>query len=262
VRGRLPKEALWRGVLGGVRGCLDWLLPPACQLCGETLAEASSVELCSRCRTGFPGITSPHCPVCLLPHATPTGLDYPCESCLRQPLPIQRVIALGLYADTLRQAVHAFKYRNRIGLQRPLGCLLAERVAAQMEAGRSPLLVPVPLHGTRLRQRTYNQSQLLAREMGRRLGCSVAPRLLKRVRATPSQQGLPLEERLCNVRGAFEVTRALQGDQVLLVDDVMTTGATARSCAAALLQAGAAVVELAVLARAPRPDTVDLFRGE
>ncbi len=241
---------MWRWLGKAVRECVDWLLPPACQLCAATLPECSALELCASCLKRIPPIPAPRCPHCLLPHATPAGGDYPCEVCLRDPLPLGRVTALGMYDGALREAVHRFKFRNAIGLQRPLGTLLAQHLAAG-----DPLparVVPVPLHRTRLRQRTYNQAQLLAAMLARHLPLEMDARLLVRAAETLPQQQLPLEERRSNVRGAFSVTRRLEGESLLLVDDVMTSGATVRSCATALLKAGAARVDLAILARAPR----------
>jgi ComF family protein len=149
----------------------------------------------------------------------------------------------------LQEAVQRSKYHGQLPLERPLGILLATTVLAG--GGRRPdLLVPVPLHRHRLRERGYNQSLQLARQLGRQLKVPVEPRLLRRIRMTTSQQGLDAVARNSNLRGAFAVTAQLAGRHLLLVDDVMTTGSTARECAGVLRQAGAASVEVAVVGRA------------
>jgi ComF family protein len=117
---------------------------------------------------------------------------------------------------------------------------------------RPDLLIPVPLHYSRLRERTYNQALLLARVLGRRWRQPVLPRLLVRSRPTPQQQGLKAEVRRQNLKGAFALNRQLNGERVLLIDDVVTTGATVRECSRVLLEGGAGEVVVAVLARARR----------
>jgi len=251
---------VWRCLRAYLKDGFDWLLPPACQLCGKSLPDAGEPHLCSTCLARFLPLESPRCPCCLLPHVTPDGADYLCEGCLRTPLPITGVVALGLYEAGLREAVHRFKFRNAIGLQRPLGMLLSEKLATRWGNDPPDGVVAVPLHRSRLRQRGYNQSLLLAQELERRLGVELIRGLLSRQVATAAQQGLPLLERQHNVKGAFSVERPLQGERLLLVDDVMTTGATVRHCAQSLLAAGAGAVEVAVLARAPRPGAHDLSR--
>jgi ComF family protein len=148
--------------------------------------------------------------------------------------------------------MHRFKYRGTVQLDRPLGTLLAERIEQAENPFRPDLIVPVPLHLSRLQQRGYNQSLLLARQLGKRWQVPVAPRLLVRNRPTPPQQGLSVAIRQQNLRGAFALTTPLQKERVLLIDDVMTTGATVRECAKTLLCGGAAVVEVAVIGRALR----------
>jgi ComF family protein len=160
------------------------------------------------------------------------------------------VHALGPYQGALRAAIHRFKYRDGLILERPLGQLLAETVLAGCGGERPDLLIPVPLHPDRLRRRGYNQALQLARQVGRSCALPVVPAGLHRLRETPPQQGLDARVRRTNLCGAFRVATAVAGRRVLLVDDVMTTGATARECAAALRQAGAATVEVAVLGRA------------
>jgi ComF family protein len=163
------------------------------------------------------------------------------------------VAAAGLYQEGLREAVHRFKFRGDLGLDRPLGELLAEALSGQAAPGWRPdLVVPVPLHRRRLAERTYNQSLLLARAVARSWRVPVPARLLLRTRATPPQQGLSAEERRRNLRGAFALRQPLGGERVLLVDDVLTTGATARECARVLRDGGAGEVAVAVLARACR----------
>ena len=241
---RLP--ASWRRAAGEL---LQLLLPPACPFCGELLPPGPATTFCPDCRDDLPPLVAPCCQRCALPFATSGGIMHLCETCLREEAPaFARVHAAGRYDGLLREAVHRFKYRGEIGLDQPLGLLLAERLPALQGA----LLVPVPLHSGRLRERSYNQSLLLARVLGRSLGLPVAPTLLQRTRPTPPQQGLPAAVRRRNLQGAFAL-EADPGDRcILLVDDVMTTGSTVRECARVLGAGGAARVEVAIVARAGR----------
>lgn len=232
-------------------GLLDLLLPPACPLCGSDFAARPPLFFCPDCLSGVHPLTSPCCPRCALPFATEDGSDHLCESCLRDEPPFSRVAALGIYEESLRLAVQRFKYEGAIVLDRPLGRLLAASLERD-DAFRPDLLIPVPLHLSRLRERTYNQSLLLARVLGRRWRLPVPPRLLVRVRPTPQQQGLKAEVRRQNLKGAFALKRKLSGERVLLIDDVVTTGATVRECSRVLLEGGAGEVAVAVLARARR----------
>lgn len=233
------------------RGLLDLLFPPACPLCDADLIPAAAATFCPDCVAGIRPLTSPCCPRCALPYLTEDGCDHLCEACLRDPPPFLRVAAIGLYEQNLRLAVQRFKYEGAIVLDRTLGRLLADAVE-QHHDFCPDLLIPVPLHHTRLRERTYNQSLLLARVLGRRWQLPVPARLLVRNRPTPPQQGLKADVRRQNLRGAFSLHRQLNGERVLLIDDVLTTGATARECSRVLLDGGAVEVRVAVLARASR----------
>ncbi len=161
------------------------------------------------------------------------------------------MFAYGVFEEPLRELVHLFKYAGVTALARPLGRLL--RLAMPRDR-RFDLIVPTPLHWRRRWTRGYNQSMLLARELAPVLGLKPV-NALRRTRATPTQAGLSRTARRANVAGAFVVRDAslVRGRRVLLVDDVMTTGATLRACAAALKRAGAQSVSIAVLARAGRP---------
>ncbi len=234
----------------GISALLDLLLPPACAFCGQSLESPAHPQLCGECRADIPALVSPCCRRCALPYPAEDGTDHLCQSCLMQPPPFSRVVAAGVYDGALRSAIHRFKFQGAVGLDRPLGHLLAHQLD-QRGAGYD-LIAPVPLHPSRLRQRTYNQSLLLGRELSRLTSLPVRADLLQRVRPTLPQQGLSAEDRRRNLRGAFTVSKPLRGERVLLVDDVFTTGATARECCARLLAAGAGEVSVAVLARAPR----------
>jgi ComF family protein len=240
----------WRRAWHDLRACCDLLLPAACLLCGERLPPAApATAFCPDCRDGMPQPAPARCPVCAIAHRSLTPSLHHCEACLRQPPPFARVHAVGPYTGALQEAIQRFKYQGQLPLERPLGKLLADTVLAA--GGRRPdLLVPVPLHLHRLRERGYNQSLQLARQLGRQLKAPVTPGLLQRTRATTSQQGLDAVTRGSNLRGAFAATAPLHGRHLLLVDDVMTTGATVRECAEVLRKAGAVSVEIAVLGRA------------
>lgn len=238
-------------------GLLDLLLPPACLLCGTELRRSGRLPLCRDCRAGILPLPASHCPRCALPHTAEDGSAHLCEGCLREPPPFTSVSAAGLYEDKLRLAVQRFKYRAAVDLEKTLANLLYCTLAKKT-APRPDLILPVPLHASRLRERTYNQSLLLARNLGRRQAIPVDGSLLIRTRPTPPQQGLRLKERRRNLKDAFSMTRPLAGERILLVDDVLTTGATARECGRTLLAGGASEVRVAVLARARRNGSLPL----
>ncbi|BCR03592.1 amidophosphoribosyltransferase [Desulfuromonas versatilis] len=241
-------------LLPQLQALLDLLLPPACPLCGANLPQGpDQPPLCPACLAGIRPLESPCCPRCALPYPAEEGTDHLCEPCLRRPPPFAWVAALGLYMGTLQSAVQRLKFSGAIGLDRPLASLLADRFTDQVREFEPDLLLPVPLHRDRLRRRSYNQSLLIARVLGRRWGVPVACRSLVRTRDTPPQQALKADIRQRNLQGAFRLLGPLAGERVILVDDVMTTGATARECSRVLLTGGASAVAVTVLARTPRP---------
>lgn len=233
-------------------GLLEIFLPPICPLCGKSQTIAQRGSFCTDCIAGMTPLTSPCCPRCALPYPTAAGSDHLCEECLRRPPPFLWSAAAGIYEGELRRAIHRFKFDGVLHLDRALADLLLFAIHAPLDDFAPALLVPVPLHPARLRQRSFNQALLVARHLGRRCRIAVAPRLLRRVRATPPQQGLSAEERRHNLRQAFVLSKPLAGERVLLIDDVMTTGATARACAQVLCEGGASAVAVAVLGRAQR----------
>jgi len=168
---------------------------------------------------------------------------------LRKNPPYERVLAATHYEGPLRNAIHRFKYRGDIGLERALAGVLQECLSSDIRDFSADLIVPVPLHVGRLRERTYNQALLLARRLGRILGIPVAERLLQRTRATDAQQLLSGKARRANLRGAFDGGSELAQRRILLIDDVMTTGATVEECSREMLRCGAERVLVAVLAR-------------
>jgi len=233
---------------------LDGVFPQPCEVCEGPLPLGHDGCLCARCRAAMQPPPAPLCRSCGVPLGR-IGLSDPCPTCIRHPPAFAAARAAALYLPSasglnpLAAAVQGLKYRGRRSLAGVLGALLAERYPFAPDA----LLVPVPLHRARLRARGFNQALLLARALGRRRGLAVAPRLLVRTRATEAQARLPATERRRNLDGAFTV-RAPNGCSarpIVLVDDVLTTGATADACARALLAAGAARVDVYTVGRAP-----------
>lgn len=231
---------------------LDWLFPPQCAGC-----QRGGTVLCSSCIAQIKPLASARCYYCcsLL---SPGGS---CPSCSYQPLRMNGLRATSLHIDPLRLCIHALKYTGNTRLAEPLGRLLARTYTAYNMA--ADVIIPVPLHRERERERGYNQAQLLAKVCARWIGLPLNTTIIKRVRATPPQVGLTASERQRNVCGAFScvqlpATETLYQRKILIVDDVCTTGATLEACAAPLLAAGAQSVWGLVLARPTDKDVYQL----
>jgi ComF family protein len=227
----------WRGLRSQF---LDFLFPPRCFSCDRVGA-----WLCAECLDQLPRIEPPFC-TCCGRVVTAHGL---CAACRISPLQIECIRSVFYFEGALREAVHRFKYHGCTGLASTLGDLMAAYwIQHPMPAD---VVVPVPLHATRLRERGYNQAALLAHEMAWRIGLVVDEQTLTRRRATAPQVELSAMQRKENVRDAFCCSgNGLAGKQVLLIDDVCTTGATLEACAVALREGGACSVRALTLARA------------
>jgi len=238
------------------------LLPSFCSLCGSPLPQLTLVPICAACWSEFPLQTGPFCACCGDSLDAPASLSSLCRTCRLAPPPFVRAVAYGLYQDSMKAAIHALKYDRLHPAARMLGKMLAQAIAQLADqAPQEMLVVPIPLHRSKYQQRGFNQARILAdhalaslRKTHPAWLLKMAPSTLLRHRATKSQAGLTSHQRRSNVRGAFAVSDpvAVTARHILLIDDIFTTGATARSAARALERAGAASIWVATLARARR----------
>jgi ComF family protein len=211
---------------------LDLLFPLRCLGCGR---EGSL--LCPSCSGALPRVRQPVCRCC----GTSIRDGTLCPSCLSHTMTIDGIRSVLMFGGIARQAVHGLKYRHLKAMAAPLGELLAGFLRSYPLPGE--VLVPVPLHPGRLRERGYNQAALLAKETGRLAGLPVVEGWLVRRRDTVTQaKTASAAERRSNVQDAFAATRDLRGESVLLIDDVCTTGATLDACASALKASGAGLI--------------------
>ena len=231
---------------GGTQGLLaklgkeavNLLFPMECAGCRRT-----GGILCETCIPGLAKLTPPYCRICASPHG-----QSPCRWCEENAPAIDGVRAPFLMEGAVQQAIFALKYRGIRAAAPELARLLAGYIAERRTPG--DVIVAVPLHRRRLRTRGYNQSELLARELSKITGLTQAKGLLTRVKDAPPQvEAATRSQRRANVEGSYEVNGDVDGRRVLLIDDVVTTGATMSSCAAALKGAGAASVWGLALAR-------------
>jgi ComF family protein len=227
-----------------LRFILDVLFPPVCARC-----RCVGVVLCDTCSAGLIRVTGPMCARCgcQLEQHEKTGPTLECASCHRSYSPLDQMRASLFYVEPTNSLIHRFKYEGYFSL----GGMFAELMAESWPEWRTPpdLVVPIPLHKKRQRHRGYNQSALIARPLAIARGLDYNDTLLLRVRHTAPQVGLGPDERRLNVHEAFEATADAQGRHILLIDDVLTTGATMRSAAETLLSRGAASVSAYCLAR-------------
>jgi ComF family protein len=232
------------------RAVVDGVLPPRCLACGETIDEPDA--LCGRCWGGITFFAAPWCAVCGLPFPHPMGEDALCAACARERQSWDRARTVLRYDKNSGRLVLGLKHGDRTHVAGAFGRWM-HRAGVEVLAG-ADLLMPVPLHWTRLFQRRYNQAALLAQAVRSAGGPPVAANWLMRRRRTPVQGHLGPAARERNVRGAFALRagRSVAGKHVVIVDDVMTTGATVEECARVLKRAGAASVGVLTLARALR----------
>jgi ComF family protein len=237
------QPSLLHRVYGASRSLIHRLFPPTCLLCLHP-GQGTTLDLCRGCEADFP-LNQPACEACALPAPAAGGL---CGRCAGRRA-FDAAFAPYRYEFPLVELIHRLKYGNQIALARILGTLLARRLA---ERGRPAVdaIVPVPLHPAREARRGYNQAREIAGHAADLLGLPVEHRLARRIRETEEQAALPAIVRAANVRGAFEVRTRAPPPRVAIVDDVLTTGATAAALAQALGRAGCSHVEVWAVARA------------
>jgi ComF family protein len=227
---------------------LDIALPTLCVSCREPV---DGEGVCPACWAKLSFIAPPFCPRLGIPFVYDPGPDLLSMEAIANPPAYQRARAAVRYDEVARTLVHALKYQDRTDLAPAMGRWMAR--AGRELLGDADVLVPVPLHWRRGWSRRYNQSGALARVIAQQSGVKVAAEALRRVRATEQQIGLSRAQRAENVQGAFKVApdrmADIQGRRVVLIDDVLTSGATSDACARALLRAKAAQVDVLVFAR-------------
>lgn len=269
----------WRAVVRVLRSPVNSvtsvIFPADCRVCGNPLLSFTRVPVCHSCWANLPPQSASLCFTCgedlrISDFGEMPGENLLCRPCRLARPAFERALAHGLYQGPMRSLLHLLKYEGLEPVAQRLGALIARQVAAIPDLPERMLVVPVPLFKARHRQRGFNQAELLARAAVRAMRglCpgwegELAPWVLARQRATESQTGLSMHERRRNLRGAFFVVdpARMRDRNVLLIDDIYTTGATARACTQVLRRAGAASVWVATVARAQRRQ-IEAFRPE
>ena len=267
-----PRDAslvsiLVSSVSGIAESLFATLFPSDCRLCGTPLINISRLPVCRACLADMRPIAGGICSVCgerlLSPHAFVAQPEEPrCGLCRRLEPPFARAVAYGSYEGGLRELIHLLKYEQVRPAAGALGRMLAEALGGLESAWTLPsvAVVPVPLHARKLRQRGFNQPEVIVREALKRAGgnrrLTLCAGVLQRRRETQSQTGLTRHQRRENIRGAFAAAKPDQiaGREVLLVDDVFTTGTTVSECARVLRRAGASKIYVATVARTLKAD--------
>lgn len=230
---------------------LGFLYPESCQLCGNARATPAEGYVCARCWQRVRFITPPFCERCGLPFAGDITTKFECANCREMELHFASARSAVVAKDPVLEVIHRYKYQGALWFEPFLADLL-QRAARPALAGETwDLIVPVPLHPTKQREREFNQAERLARHLSAATGLPLRNNLVVRAEPTRTQTLLSRAERAANVRRAFRPRRGarLRGERIVLVDDVFTTGATTSACAAALQSAGAGAVCVWTMAR-------------
>ena len=235
-------------VLG--REALRIVLPAWCAACEHELPWSDrKASCCGACWSSLPRIATTKCTSCALPWEGPAIEHYVCIDCQLDPLPVDWTEAWGHYKGSLQRLLHVFKFERHDFLDDAFASLLEETLTARGDAAFDAL-VPVPMHAAKQRRRGYNQAELIARSVGKRIGIRCDTSLLRKTTERETQSKLDRRARAANVRGVYRASKDAKGKSLLLVDDICTTGETLRACAAQLLRAGAARVCAITVAKA------------
>ena len=268
VKVQAPRSLSVRLLEQAAASVFSVVFPAECRICGELLENISRLPVCEPCLDSAKIFDGPQCCVCgeLLLGQLTIGEEPLCGLCQRARPKYERAFAYGPYEGALRDLIHLLKYQRMAPAARPLGKRMAEGMrAAVREAANAAVVVPIPLHRGKLSQRGFNQAEEIARAAVKASGVKIeiCPKLLTRVRATTSQTGLTRHQRRENVRGAFVVPKkfalSVKGRNIILVDDVFTTGTTAEECARVFKRAGAAKVWVVTAARVSKLENVQNF---
>jgi ComF family protein len=235
-----------------IDGLIDIVYPKKCLACKDRLEINSAEEfICSKCREKIQKNTPPFCRHCgryLNPKKDAGNI---CAKCIRQPLSFDRAFSPCAYSGVIKELIHEFKYKNKPYLGKPLSEIMISFIREyNLPFSYADLVVPVPLHNARLREREFNQAEILSSHIAKELNINFSPAALFRKRSTRTQVDLKDEERFANVAGSFSINPkiSVKGKNILLVDDVFTTGATTSEAAGVLKNAGAHIVFTLTLA--------------
>lgn len=224
---------------------LSGLYPSTCPVCKKPSDNPLYAPVCKNCWNSIQKYTGPACGICAAPLVSEYSVT--CSECLLHKPAFSSVENFGIYSETLREAIHILKFSGLKRLAKPLGRFLSELRMPEADG-----IVPVPLTKKSLRQRGFNQTLLLARALSGTCGVPVHMDTLYKKKETLPQIGLGAKDRITNIKNAFEVNCDIKGLKLILLDDVMTTGATARECSKTLMRAGAKEVTVVTLARPAR----------
>ena len=230
---------------------LGFVYPEICQLCGEQRATAREGYVCGRCWSHVRFIKPPFCERCGLPFEGDLTAPFECANCREMELHFRAARSAVVARGAALDVIHRYKYQRALWFEPFLAGLLLREAAPALRGQHWDLIVPVPLHPLKQREREFNQAERLAVQLGAAANIRVNKKLLRRVVFTSTQTRLTRQQRAANMRGAFAMRNGalLDGERVILVDDVFTTGATTSACAQALLAAGAADVCVWTVAR-------------
>src|ERR1035437_752083 len=238
-------------VKGWLNAGLGLLYPEVCQLCGRTRATPAEGYVCGGCRGKVRFIRQPFCERCGRPYEGDITTQFECANCREMEWHFQSARSAVVARDPVLEVIHRYKYQRALWFEPFLAELLIQAASPTLAAQRPNMIVPVPLHPAKRREREFNQAERLAARLGAATHIPVNKRLLQRVVPTRTQTQLSRPERLDNVRNAFAMQQGqrLNGERIVLVDDVFTTGATTSACARVLVAAGAGEVCVWTVAR-------------
>jgi len=244
-------EVISSGLKPWVESALNFLYPPVCQICGQQRSSAAEGFVCPACRRKVRWVVAPFCNRCGLPYEGEITAAFECANCRDTKFYFRFARSAVLANDLILDIIHRYKYGGGLWFERFLAGLLIQQALPALSQEKWDLIVPIPLHPVKQREREFNQAEQLARRLGRAAGLPVNVHLVRRVKSTTTQTLLGRRQRADNVAGAFALCarKRLNGEKIVLLDDVLTTGATTSACARVLRKAGAGDICVWTVAR-------------